>query len=111
MLAGHTQVVDRLLGYEDVIVNIQDRDGWTALMLAAEKGREKVVDLLLRRKGVRKRQGDGQTQKDREGEGGRPRACPPAHARGEGRRGLHGPLHRIRVLLGHENRDKGEVTA
>ena len=45
---GHTKVAELLLKV-NVDVNIQQGDGWTALMLASKNGHTKVAELLLKR--------------------------------------------------------------
>ena len=43
---GHTQVVELLLK-ENVHVNIQGEQNWTALMLASQYSHTQIVELLL----------------------------------------------------------------
>jgi len=45
---GHERAVELLL-QRGAEVDLQDSDGWTALMCAADNGHERVVELLLRR--------------------------------------------------------------
>ena len=44
---GHHQVMELLLK-EGADVNIQNNDGWTALMIASDDGHHQVVELLLK---------------------------------------------------------------
>ena len=46
---GHHQVVELLLK-EKADPNIQNNDGWTALMVASQNGHHQVVELLLKEK-------------------------------------------------------------
>ena len=45
-LYGYTEVVDVLLG-SGANINLQDKDEWSALMLASRRGHKEVVNLLL----------------------------------------------------------------
>jgi ankyrin repeat protein len=51
-LNGHVGVVRQLLALDNVHPNTKDEDGWTPLMIAADKGHESVVRLLLQQQDV-----------------------------------------------------------
>ena len=44
---GHTQVIEQLLK-EHADVNVQNKNGWTALMIASQNGHTHVVEQLLK---------------------------------------------------------------
>jgi len=44
---GNTKIIETLL-FEGIDVNVKDKDGWTALMWAADKCHFDVVELLLK---------------------------------------------------------------
>merc|ERR1712030_83575 len=46
---GHASVVEKLLEYEELCVNVTDTDGQTALMKAAAAGHLSIVEQLLQR--------------------------------------------------------------
>ena len=45
-------IINQLLEVKDIDVNVQDQDGNTALMVAAEDGQLNVVEMLLEEKGI-----------------------------------------------------------
>jgi serine/threonine-protein phosphatase 6 regulatory ankyrin repeat subunit B len=42
------QVIEDILAYSHIDVNLQDELGWSALMVASDRGNEKCVELLLK---------------------------------------------------------------
>ena len=46
------QFIEDILAYSPIDVNVQNEWGWTALMLAADEGNEKCVELLLKHPGI-----------------------------------------------------------
>ena len=59
---GQKEIVQLLLGQQDVMVNGVDADGETALMVAATVGHKSIVEMLLQKNAdVNKQDDDGST--------------------------------------------------
>ena len=44
---GHLNIINRLLDFKDVFINIQKDDGYTALILASHNGHLNIINRLL----------------------------------------------------------------